>query len=293
MFRSRRASGRDLADGAPLPPMSRGRLTALHHHALSTTSSFDDFLEPAANASLPLYAASAIRVEHTGLRLDVGHPGSDARARRSVRIGGPRGRQSTRRRTPAAWTPLVFRLANYAETEPGTGPAVLSSKSLRECYAEGAKRFGWAGRPLQPRQRRDESGLLVGWGHGYCGVPLSAIPGRSGGATLRGRWNGPWSKPQEPTMGQGAWTALAQIAAEALGLDPSQVELHSGLSSLPDGGIAGGSAHTASAGLAPAQCRRERTRQADGPCHCRHRFTALRRRQHRHHPARRPTASPR
>ena len=51
-------------------------------------------------------------------------------------------------------------------------------------------------------------------------------------------------------MGQGAWTALAQIAAEALGLDIDQVEFHSGRSSLPDGGIAGGSGHTASAGLA-------------------------------------------
>jgi xanthine dehydrogenase YagR molybdenum-binding subunit len=51
-------------------------------------------------------------------------------------------------------------------------------------------------------------------------------------------------------MGQGAWTALAQIAAEALGLEPDQVEFHSGISSLPDGGVAGGSAHTASAGLA-------------------------------------------
>src|SRR5882757_1821564 len=51
-------------------------------------------------------------------------------------------------------------------------------------------------------------------------------------------------------MGQGAWTVLAQIAAEALDLDPDQVELHSGVSNLPDGGIAGGSGHTASAGLA-------------------------------------------
>jgi xanthine dehydrogenase YagR molybdenum-binding subunit len=51
-------------------------------------------------------------------------------------------------------------------------------------------------------------------------------------------------------MGQGAWTALAQIAAEALGLDPELVELRSGVSDLPDAGVAGGSGHTASAGLA-------------------------------------------
>jgi xanthine dehydrogenase YagR molybdenum-binding subunit len=51
-------------------------------------------------------------------------------------------------------------------------------------------------------------------------------------------------------MGQGASTALAQIAADGLGLDIDQVEFRSGTSDLPDAGIAGGSAHTATAGMA-------------------------------------------
>src|SRR5258707_7531806 len=51
-------------------------------------------------------------------------------------------------------------------------------------------------------------------------------------------------------MGQGAWTALAQIAADGLGLDLDQLEFRSGSSDLPDGGIAGGSSHTATAGMA-------------------------------------------
>src|ERR1700730_2361591 len=51
-------------------------------------------------------------------------------------------------------------------------------------------------------------------------------------------------------MGQGAWTALAQIAADGLGLDIDRVEFKSGTSDLPDAGIAGGSAHTATAGMA-------------------------------------------
>jgi xanthine dehydrogenase YagR molybdenum-binding subunit len=51
-------------------------------------------------------------------------------------------------------------------------------------------------------------------------------------------------------MGQGAWTALAQIAADGLGLDLAQVEFRSGTSELPDAGIAGGSSHTATAGMA-------------------------------------------
>jgi xanthine dehydrogenase YagR molybdenum-binding subunit len=51
-------------------------------------------------------------------------------------------------------------------------------------------------------------------------------------------------------MGQGAWTALAQIAADGLGLDIDEVEFRSGSSDLPDAGIAGGSGHTATAGMA-------------------------------------------
>jgi xanthine dehydrogenase YagR molybdenum-binding subunit len=51
-------------------------------------------------------------------------------------------------------------------------------------------------------------------------------------------------------MGQGAATALAQIAADSLGLDIDQMEFRTGTSDLPDGGIAGGSAHTATAGAA-------------------------------------------
>jgi len=51
-------------------------------------------------------------------------------------------------------------------------------------------------------------------------------------------------------MGQGARTALDQIAADSLGLDIDSVEFRSGTSDLPDAGIAGGSAHTATAGVA-------------------------------------------
>jgi xanthine dehydrogenase YagR molybdenum-binding subunit len=51
-------------------------------------------------------------------------------------------------------------------------------------------------------------------------------------------------------MGQGAWTAFAQIAADSLGLDLERVDFKAGTSDLPDAGIAGGSAHTATAGSA-------------------------------------------
>jgi CO/xanthine dehydrogenase Mo-binding subunit len=51
-------------------------------------------------------------------------------------------------------------------------------------------------------------------------------------------------------VGQGAWTALAQIAADGLGLNIERLEFRSGSSDLPDAGIARGSTHTATAGMA-------------------------------------------
>jgi xanthine dehydrogenase YagR molybdenum-binding subunit len=143
--------------------------------------------------------------------------------------------------------PLAFRLKNYAEVEPMTGKP-FSSKALRGCYAQGAERFGWSGRPLAPRQMRDEAGMLVGWGLGTAVFPALMFQGNAR-AALRRDGTG-LVEIGAHDMGQGAWTALAQIAADALGLDLDQIEFRSGTSDLPDAGIAGGSAHTATAGLA-------------------------------------------
>ena len=223
-----------------------GRLTALHHHALCATSSFDEFIEPAASASLPLYASPAILAEHEGLRLDIGTPGpmrapGEASGSAALEVAMDEAAEA------CGMDPLAFRLLNYAETDPVTGRP-FSSKALRECYAEGAARFGWSGRPREPRRMRDENGFLVGWGMGTAVFHCPHFPAEAR-ATLRADGTA-LVETAGADMGQGAWTALAQIAAEALGLDPDRVELHSGISTLPDGGIAGGSAHTASAGLA-------------------------------------------
>lgn len=223
-----------------------GHLTALHHKSISATSRFDDFLEPAANASLPLYASTSILAEHEGVRLDIGTPGP---MRAPGEASGSAALEAAIDEAADAcgMDPLEFRLANYAETDPVTGRP-FSSKALRECYRQGAERFGWSSRPLKPRQMRDENGFLVGWGMGTAVFHCPHFPA-SARATLRADGRA-LVETSSVDMGQGAWTALAQIAAEALGLEPDQVEFHSGISTLPDGGVAGGSAQTASAGLA-------------------------------------------
>jgi xanthine dehydrogenase YagR molybdenum-binding subunit len=95
---------------------------------------------------------------------------------------------------------------------------------------------------------RDRDRLLVGWGVGTATFPALMFQGEAK-ATVRRDGSGLMEIGAED-MGQGAWTALAQIAADALGLDIDAVDFRSGSSDLPDAGIAGGSAHTATAGMA-------------------------------------------
>src|SRR4029077_12936342 len=91
-------------------------------------------------------------------------------------------------------------------------------------------------------------GLLVGWGMGTATFPALMFAAEAR-AAVRSDGSG-LMEIGAHDMGQGAWTALAQIAADGLGLDVNQVEFRSGTSDLPDAGIAGGSSHTATAGMA-------------------------------------------
>ena len=223
-----------------------GMLTAIDHRARIASSSFDDFFESNANVSHALYASPAIATAHEAVRLDTGTP---LFMRAPGEAPGSIALESAIDEAAAACgiDPLAFRLKNYAEVEPISGKP-FSSKALRECYAQGAERFGWSQRPLQPRQMRDENGFLVGWGMGTAIFPALMFQAEAR-AVIRADGSGVMETGAHD-MGQGARTAFAQIAADALGLDLERMEFKAGSSDLPDAGIAGGSAHTATAGMA-------------------------------------------
>ena len=225
---------------------TNGALTALGHHTKTTSSTFDNFFEPASDISHTLYASPAIATSHEAVRLDTGTPlfmRAPGEATGSIALESAIDEMAH----ACGMDPLAFRLKNYAEVEPMSGKP-YSSKALRECYAEGTARFGWEGRPLAPRQTRDRDGLLVGWGVGTATFPALMFQAEAK-AVLRQDGSGVMEIGAHD-MGQGAWTALAQIAADGLGLDIDRVDFRSGSSDLPDAGIAGGSAHTATAGMA-------------------------------------------
>jgi xanthine dehydrogenase YagR molybdenum-binding subunit len=223
-----------------------GRLIAIDHHVKTASSTFDDFFEPAADVSHTLYASPAIATSHEVVRIDTGTPmfmRAPGEATGSIALESAIDEAAQ----ACGMDPLAFRLQNYAEVEPISGKP-FSSKALRECYARGAVCFGWSKRPLAARQMRDEAGFLVGWGMGTATFPAIMFQAEAR-AVVRGDGTG-LMETGAHEMGQGAGTALAQIAADGLGLELEQVEFRSGTSDLPDAGIAGGSSHTATAGMA-------------------------------------------
>jgi xanthine dehydrogenase YagR molybdenum-binding subunit len=222
------------------------KLIAIDHRTKTMSSTFDDFFEPASDASHTPYASAAIATSHEAVRADIGTPmfmRAPGEATGSIALESAIDEMAR----ACGMDPLAFRLKNYAEVEPISGKP-FSSKALRECYRQGAERFGWERRPLGSRQMRDRDGLLVGWGVGTATFPALMFAGHAK-AVVRSDGSGIMEIGAHD-MGQGAWTALAQIAADALALDIDQVEFRSGTSDLPDAGIAGGSAHTATAGMA-------------------------------------------
>jgi xanthine dehydrogenase YagR molybdenum-binding subunit len=223
-----------------------GVLTGYGHHTLTLTSTYDDFFEPASVLSRHLYACPAIATSHEASRADIPTPlfmRAPGEAPGSVALESALDELALE----LGIDPLELRLRNYAEVEPLSGRP-FSSKALRECYAQGAERFGWASRPLEPRQMRDADGLLVGWGLGTATYPAGMFQGEAR-ATIRADGTA-LVETAAQDMGQGPWTVLAQIAADGLGLSLDRLDLRIGDSDLPNGGLAGGSTATATTGTA-------------------------------------------
>jgi xanthine dehydrogenase YagR molybdenum-binding subunit len=243
-----------------------GALVALDHHTETMSSTFDDFFEPASDISHTLYASAAIATSHDAVRADIGTPlfmRAPGEASGSIALESAIDEMAQ----ACGIDPLAFRLKNYAEVEPISGKP-FSSKALRECYRQGAERFGWERRPLAPRQMRDRDGLLVGWGVGTATFPAFMFAAQAK-AVLRQDGSGIMEIGAHD-MGQGAWTALAQIAADGLGLDLDQLEFRSG----PFGHVRSARCRHSRRLVAhrngwhgDPQCRRRRDREARRSCH--------------------------
>jgi len=228
-----------------------GRLTALRHQSLSSTSRFDDFIEPAALVSRHQYKCDHIQTLHRLVRLDIGTP---TYMRAPGESSGSFALESAidELAHELGIDPVELRLRNYAEVDPTEGKP-FSSKSLRRCYELGMERFGW-----QKRSRRPElalrAGKLVGTGMATAGYPANFTK-----ASALARMNPDGTVVVQSgavDLGGGTYTVMAQVAADALGIPYDRVRFDLGDTQMPEAPRSGGSITAASvASAVEAACR--------------------------------------
>lgn len=118
--------------------------------------------------------------------------------------------------------PLAFRLANDAVRDPVTGHP-FSSRFLKACLEEGARRFGWERRGTAPASMRAADGTRIGWGVAVGAYKAAMSPSI---ARLRVRADGSTRlSVSGHEMGQGIRTAIFAALTEGLAIDPDRVEI--------------------------------------------------------------------
>jgi xanthine dehydrogenase YagR molybdenum-binding subunit len=222
---------------------SDGTLVAIAHDSIEQTARIKEFAENATRSTRVMYAAPAQRTTQRIAALDVPVPSI---MRAPGEAPGMFALESAIDEIAEACgvDPIEFRIRNEPEIDPGSG-LPFSSRNLVACLREGARRFGWEPRDPTPRTRRQD-GWLVGTGVAAAIYPMFRLPG---GAAIRALPGDRYVvKLGAADIGTGAWTALTQIAADALDVEVDDVELQIGDSELPFTSGAGGSSGTISWG---------------------------------------------
>ncbi|MBD0424731.1 xanthine dehydrogenase family protein molybdopterin-binding subunit [Streptomyces sp. TRM S81-3] len=229
-----------------------GDLVAIEHHGISSVAMEDDDYEPVSFGSAVAYACPNVLTRDRQARLNIPCPGS---MRAPAEGQGNFALECAIDDVAHAvgMDPLEFRLRNYAEEHPLSG-LPWSSKALRECYTEGAERFGWSRRNPEPGSMRDGR-LLIGYGLAGVSYPFYQVPCQARASVRRD--GSAHVRSAATDIGTGTYTVMTQLAAELLGLDVSQVRFDLGDSDMPYSPQAGGSGLTGALGNAVhTACRR-------------------------------------
>lgn len=222
-----------------------GHLTAIAHDVVEQTSTVEEFAEQTAVATRMMYASPNRITTHRLAKLDVPTPSI---FRAPGECPGMFALESAMDEMAIACEldPVEFRIRNEPDIDPDTKHP-FSSRGLVACLREGARRFGWEGRDPRPRARRE------GRWHVGTGVAASTYPTRRrpSQALIRVDRAGEYAVLIDASdIGTGTWTALSQIAADALDVPIERVHLEIGDSALPKAPNAGGSMGLASWGSA-------------------------------------------
>ncbi|GAB3996330.1 xanthine dehydrogenase family protein molybdopterin-binding subunit [Spirosoma daeguense] len=222
-----------------------GMMTALYHDAVSETSQFEDYTEVIVNWGGMLYPAPNVKLDYKLVPLDVTTP-LDMRA-----PGGVTGISALECAIDelafkAGVDPVEFRLKNYTDRDLNSD-LPYSSKELRECFRQGAERFGWLKRNPEPRSMRKEN-VLIGWGMATGIWEANQMPARAEAVLMV---NGKLRVSSATAdIGTGTYTIMTQIAADTLGMPMEDVLFKLGDSDMPVAPIEGGSWTAATVGTA-------------------------------------------
>jgi xanthine dehydrogenase YagR molybdenum-binding subunit len=239
-----------------------GHLTATSHDVIEQTAKIKEFAENAAVPTRTMYATRSRRTTHRLAALDVPPPSwmrapGDAPGMFALESA------MDEMAISCGMDPVEFRIRNEPELDGETG-LPYSSRNLVACLLEGARRFGWASRDPRPRAWQDGR-WLVGTGVASSTFPVIRIPG----SVARIRYAGDGRYVVEIAavdIGTGTWTALSQIAADALGADVRDIDLRIGDTAQPVASVEGGSSGITSWGTAIFEAARVfRDRYGDSP----------------------------
>jgi xanthine dehydrogenase YagR molybdenum-binding subunit len=228
-----------------------GNLASFRHEAVSVTSQFEDFQRDLVNWSSLLYKCANSELGQRLVKLDQNTP-CDMRA-----PGGAEGAYAIECAMDelayaANVDPLELRLVNYSDKDQ-IQDRRYSSKQLRECYRQGAEKFGWSRRDPRPRSMRDGN-ELIGWGMATGIWEAMQMPA-SAKAVLTANGSVEIASATAD-IGPGTYTWMTQLAAEMLGVPIENVTAKLGDSALPDAPVEGGSFTVSSVGSAiHAACR--------------------------------------
>ena len=218
-----------------------GRLSAIIHDTIAQTSTFADYADPVATPTRVLYACPHVATSHRLVRVNAPQPNP---MRAPGEGPGSFALESALDELAHDLNldPLELRLRNHAERDQHADMP-WSSNGLRDCYQVGARSFGWERRPRAIGTMRDGHHLL-GLGMASACYPVYRMASEAAvrierDGTVRVRCG-------TQDMGSGTYTALAQLAAQALGVPVAGVEVELGDTTLPEGPYSGGSMATAS-----------------------------------------------
>ena len=240
-FGHRPATVQNVALGA----LSDGTMNALYHDAMAETSQFEDYTEVVVSWGGMLYPPENVTLDYKLVPLDVYSP-LDMRA-----PGGVTGMHALEVAMDElaynlGMDPLQLRLKNYTHLDHNE-ERPYSSKELRECFRQGAERFGWSSRNPEPRSMR-KAHNLIGWGMATGIWDANQVPARAEAVLMV---NGKLRVSSATAdIGTGTYTIMTQIAADTLGLPIGDVLFKLGDTDMPVAPISGGSWTAASIGTA-------------------------------------------